>query len=86
MHTYLFCYCINIDVEIVPIHNVYISLLQDGSTPLSTAAEKGRADIVELLLLYGADIDKKIDVSSAFVCMLCTIYGSKILEGTNPLS
>ena len=61
-------YSISVSIQILRqflyITYTYIYLLQDGSTPLSIAAEKGQVEVVELLLSNGADVDKKINVSS----------------------
>ncbi len=45
--------------------------LQDGSTALVWAAERGHTDLVELLLDRGADLEAKGRVSAVNTCLCC---------------
>ena len=56
------------------------SALQDGTTPLYMASQKGHVSIVDIFLRNGADPNLADTVSLLLIPILCSIHVFTILE------
>ena len=66
-------------------HCAFTTLLQSGWTPLHYACDKGRAEVVKILIKHGAQLDFKDEVHKFIMCgeLLYQVKSDLMNKGIN---